>query len=511
MVISAPPHCPNFALSSPSTPTLAGNSASNPITIKVPSLESSTTHFTPQSKLTTDQHYVEKYPNYTNSTSLFNDNNVKITHNTTWTTLKGNEHTNKNNVVLIETGEKADTIKISQPSNNEVHLKINNIHYKLQIDNKEEHPEELHIKANGGDDKIRVDPRVNVPITIEGGKGRDWIEALGSGDTRVYGGAGNDNIRLGSGNSYAEGNDGNDTMRGGTGHTAMYGNNGNDVMSSGPGSKGTFSYMDGGNGNDSMVSESPLNVMHGGNGNDWMYSKAPTTLYTGRGRDTVISTHANDHTYYKTGDRINRLAGAKATKVSISNAGHKGLKIEGSERFKQQVRDDLEFFRNSPTARNMLTELDQAAERNGSPITIEETTEYSNYSYRNDFTREHDKQLKDYEGLEESPLTGFIHGNTSGSVATGAKIHHNPGLILLAPSAFNLYHELRHGYDGANGKLPPGKTNDEPNVERQAVGLEIAPPATSPYLGPRGPLNENALRKETGLPQLTSYYLPSKE
>jgi len=484
----------------------------------VPPLKYSIARFTPQSKLTPDQHYVEKQPNYTNSTSLFNDRNVKITHNTTWETAPNDNKAviSRNNVVLIETGEKADTIKVSQPSNNEIHLKINNSHYKLLIDNHDTHPEELHIKANGGDDRIRVDPRVSVSITIEGGKGRDWIEALGSGETAVYGGAGNDHITLGSGNSYAEGNDGNDTMKGGTGNTAMYGNNGNDVMHSGPGSKGTFSYMDGGNGNDSMVSTAPLNVMHGGNGNDWMYNKkVQTTFYPGRGRDTVISTHANDHVYHKTGDAVNLLAGGKATQVSISNAGHKGLKIDGSERFTQQIQDELEFYRNSPAARNMLVELDRAAERNGSPITIEETTGNPNYSYRNDFTREHDRQLKDYDELKESPLLGFIHGNTPGSVATGAKIYHNSRRIFLSPSAFNLFHELRHGHDGANGLFQPGKTNGEPNSERQAVGLKINTPASArpipPHLGPRGPLNENALNRETGFPQRTFVYLPHED
>ncbi|QJI27689.1 hemolysin [Pseudomonas sp. ADAK18] len=495
------------------------NSASNPIIIQSPVLQEADAFFTPRSKLTTDQNYVEKYPTYTNSTPLLNDSNIKITHKTTWETPKTPGHINRDNVLQIETGEKSDIIKVSASSGNDIHLEVNGIHYRLKINNHEDYPESLHIKSKGGDDQIRVDPRVTIPITIEGGRGRDRIETLGSGDTRVYGGSGDDDITLGSGDSYAEGNSGNDTMRGGTGKTVMYGNNGNDVMFSGSGSKGTFSYMDGGNGNDIMVSESPMNLMHGGAGADLMYGKGPTTFYTGRGRDTVLANNASDKIYADAGDRIARVAGSTLRQVEISNAGHKGLNIEGSDKFKQQVQDDLEFFRNSPTAQKMLNELDQAAERNGSPINIRETTGRHNYSFTNNFTREHDKQLKDYDDIAESPLLGFVQGNTKGSVATGATIHNNPGFIFREPPAISLYHEMSHAYNGANGTFLPGMTEGEPNGERQAVGLETSAPAfdfdnnpsTPRTTSNPKPFTENALREETGFPRRNSYFLSDGE
>lgn len=518
MSISAPAQYPNVFSSSALSPTPAANALQNPISIEVPLLQNSNATFTPKSKLTPDQHYVEKYPTYTNSAPLYKDDLIKITHKTTWETVSDNERTNRSNVIKIETGEKPDVIKVNQSSNNEVQLQINDRHYTLKINNHESYPEELHIKSKGGDDHIRVNPRVTIPITIEGGKGRDRIEALGSGDTRVYGGAGNDNITLGSGNGYAEGNDGNDTMKGGSGIAVMYGNNGNDTMSSGTGSEGTFSYMDGGNGNDTMVSESPMNVMHGGPGDDLMTGKAQTVFYTGRGRDRVNSYNANDTIYAKKYDLVTSIPGTRYKKVNISNAGHKALKIEGSSKFKQQTQDDLEFFRNSPTAQKMLSELDRAAERNGSPITIRETTVRPNYTFTNNFTREHDKQLKEYDDLAESPQLGFIHGNTKGSVATGAKIHNNPGLIFREPPVISLYHEMAHAYNGANGTFLPGKTADEPNPERQAVGVETNAPAfdfdndpsTPPTTTNPNPFNENALREETGTARRDAYFPPDE-
>lgn len=498
---------------------LAGNSVSNPITIQSPPLQKSHALFTSSSKLTTDQYYVEKYPIYTNSFPLFNDNNIKVTNKVTWERTKDDGYINRNNTLQVVTGDNSDVIKITPSSGDDIHLEVNGTHYLLKINNHEDYPEQLHIKSKSGDDYINVDPRVTVPITIEGGRGQDRIEALGSGETRVYGGAGDDDITLGSGDSYAEGNSGNDKMRGGTGKTVMYGNNGDDLMFSGYGRKGTFSYMDGGKGNDTMIGASPFNLMHGGPDVDLMYSIGPTTFYTGRGRDIVLANHASDKVYADAGDRVARVAGSSLRQVEISDAGHKAFKVEGSDKFKQQTQDDLEFFRNSPVAQTMLTELDQAAEFNSSPVILRETTARTNYSFANHFTREHDKQLKEYDDLAESPLIGFIHGNTKGSAATGAAINNNPGFIFREPPVISLYHEMAHAYNGAHGTFLPGQTEEEPNLERQAVGLETHAPAfdfdndptTPPTTTNPKAFTENALREETGFARRNSYIPPDEE
>ncbi|QLG91696.1 hypothetical protein HZF02_06840 [Pseudomonas yamanorum] len=399
----------------------------------------------------------------------------------------------------------------------------------MKLDKNEDFSQGLHIKSKGGDDKIRIDPNVDVTVTVEGGRGRDKIEALGSGNTHVYGGAGDDDITLGSGVGYAEGNNGNDNLKGGTGKSVMYGNNGNDRMFSGPGSKGTFSYMDGGKGKDVIVSESPFNLVHGGPDEDLMIGKAPTTFYTGRGRDIVLSAFAGDKIYADAGDRISRIPGSTLKQVTISNAGNKGLNIEGSEKFKQRTQDDLEFLRNSPTAQKVLTELDKAAKRNGSPVNIKETLEGSpNYSFVNDFTKKMDSELKDYDGIEETAPLGFITNNVSGSVATDANIHHNHKIFFNdddTPPIVGLFHELAHAYNGANGTLLGGTTPagedafPEPNLERQAIGLETNAPAFDFDNDPATPLTttnpkpftENALREETGFPLREKVYVIPSE
>ena len=513
---------PNVTLSSPPSETSGQRTTPAVTVIQSPHIQEATARLTSKSKLLPEQNYVEKYPNYTNSALLFSDNNIKVIHKSSWTIEKEDGYSNINNVLQIETGDKADTIKVSQPSANEINLQVNGAHYTLKLNNHENYPEELHIKSKGGNDKIKVDPSVTVPITIEGGRGNDQIEALGSGLTAVYGGAGNDDITLGSGAGYAEGNSGDDKMKGGTGKSVMYGNAGRDQMFSGAGSKGTFSYMDGGAGDDFMISESPFNVMHGGPGQDFMYGRGPTTFYTGRGRDTVFANDARDKVYADAGDRVCRVPGSTLRPVTISDAGNKGLNIEGTDKFRQRTEDDLEFFRNSPTAQKMLTELDQAAERNGAPVTIKETLTRSNYSFANAFTRETDKQLKDYDDISESTQLGFIHDNTKGSVATSATIHSNPRIIFTPtpiPPIVDLYHEMAHAYNGANGTSLPGTTTrpdlefPEPNSERQAVGVETDAPAfdfdndraTPPTTTNPKTFTENALREEMGFPLRKSY------
>lgn len=141
MVTSIPTHYPSLPLSSQPTPTPMGNFRSNPTVIEVPSLQNSTANFTSNSKLTPDQHYAAKYPNHINSTPLFKDNPIKITHNTTWSTIKGGDHTHRSNVIQIATGDKPDTIKINQTSDNKVQLEVNGTHYTLKINNNKDYPE----------------------------------------------------------------------------------------------------------------------------------------------------------------------------------------------------------------------------------------------------------------------------------------------------------------------------------------------------------------------------------
>nr|WP_281349880.1 M91 family zinc metallopeptidase [Pseudomonas karstica] len=333
---------------------------------------------------------------------------------------------------------------------------------------------------------------------------------------------------MGAGTGYAEGNDGNDTLLGGSGKTVMYGNNGKDLLISGVGAKGTFAHMDGGNDDDLLISQSPFNVVHGGNGNDLMLGVGRTTFYTGRGHDTVISNTQDDKIHASPGDRISRVPGSTLTQVKISDAGSEGLNLQGSETVKQRAQDDLELLRHSPTAQKMLNELDAAAKRTGAPINIIETHDGTQYSFANDFTRETDRQLKDYDDLENFEKVGFIKNDIRGSPANGASIFNNPSIIYSPTEVsplVDLYHEMAHAYNGAHGTLLPGTTEKsdllgpEPNLERQAIGIETDAPAfdfdndptTPPTTANPKAFTENGLREEMGFPLREKFYIAPHE
>jgi N-acetylglucosamine kinase-like BadF-type ATPase len=73
-------------------------------------------------------------------------------------------------------------------------------------------PTQLYIKSKAGDDRIKIDADVMLPVSVEAGDGNDSVTA-GGGPSRLFGGNGNDRLQLG-GRGYAEGNEGDDTIMG---------------------------------------------------------------------------------------------------------------------------------------------------------------------------------------------------------------------------------------------------------------------------------------------------------
>src|SRR5690606_41253129 len=63
--------------------------------------------------------------------------------------------------------------------------------------------------------------------------------------------------------------------------------------------------------------------------------------------------------------------------VLSSEAGLKGVRLEGSESFVQRVEADLEMLRASPNGQQMLAEFDKAA-ANGNIVTIRELQNVDN-------------------------------------------------------------------------------------------------------------------------------------
>lgn len=462
-----------------------------------------------KSRLTTDQSpqqvkQVEYHP-------LFKDDTIEVTRACTVSYPDDPAYASESlsDQLIITTGDHADTVHVRNAENG--NLVINGKLYTLKL----EAGQTLVIKTKGGDDKVTIDPAVDWDVTIEGGDGNDEINALGSGTTRVFGGRGNDRIRLGGGNSYAEGNDGADEIYVGTGKAVVYGNNGNDRIYGYLGTGASAAYLDGGNGNDYVRGGSARNVLHGGPGNDFLQGNGRSTVYSGGGRNRIIATGAGDAIFAKKNDAVLRVASATLTRITPTNAGEAAFVVQGSARFEQRFKDDIELLRSSPVGQQMLTELDDLARRTHSPINVIEVESEDNSFYvpSNEYYRQ---KLNEGEtpDVGNDPKLGTIVAGERGEPMTEGTLLYNPLYLNESsdPMTF-LFHELAHVYNFKSGTVLPGKTGAERNVERQAVGIPTNAtafdfdndPTTAPTTTNPAPFNENALRKEMGIPLRTSY------
>lgn len=418
------------------------------------------------------------------------------------------------NTLVLETGDKADQIHVSQTRGGQLDVRVNGRLYRFDSEDKDGKPLTFHFKTHGGDDNIRIDANVTQPVIVEAGDGNDRVQA-GGGYTRVFGGNGDDVLRLGSGLGYAEGGDGNDTLMGGTGDNILYGNNGDDRLYAGAGHKHKTSYLDGGNGNDRLYAGNGHTVLHGGAGDDRLIGHDRTTFYTGDGRDTVIANRPGDLIYGTSDDTINHLNGSRFTAVSAAPETQTGFVIKGSAEFIQRVEDDLALLRRSPIGQQMLAAMSAIAQRNGAPVTVvEDLVDLgSGYGYGS-------QELKALFGYERAPIVGddpkwgFMVDGVPGSQADRAEIAYNrSALEVLGDITYSpirvLYHEMVHAWNAANGttlagttaKEYDGKTDNAPNGELQAVGLSTTPENS---INPKA-LTENAFNEEMGMPLRTRY------
>lgn len=432
------------------------------------------------------------------------------------------------NILIIETGDKADHIHISQRPDGQLYARINGRDYAFNtFDGRSNVPTFLHIKTGAGDDRITLDPNVTVRVEIEAEDGDDFVQA-GGGPTSIYGGRGNDHIRLGSGIGYAEGNEGDDTIMGGTGHAVMYGNAGKDRLYAGSGPASKRSHLDGGADDDQLYAGNGHTVLNGGRDKDLMVGYDQTTFYTGPGRDTVRANALKARIYAQKTDRLIGTQGSTITHVTPTEAGRQAFKIIGPPDFIQRVEDDLELLRASPAGQKLLEALDKAAERNGAPITLENMPLPTNFilfisTQLQAMSEEESNALEDFD-----PKQGFIKDGVAGAHMDQIKILYNPSLInkidneVTVSPIVQLFHEMVHGWNASNGTLLPGlsaPTPDEPehpgppNFELQAVGLPTdAPgfdfdndPATPPIATNPAPFTENSLHAEMGNPLRTRY------
>jgi Ca2+-binding RTX toxin-like protein len=403
--------------------------------------------------------------------------------------------------LVFKTGNSDDQVKVTQGENGNLSFDVNGEQYDVKL----AQGQQLTVRTGGGNDNIEVDPSVKVNFIIEAGDGDDSIQG-GAGNDRIDGGAGNDRIDTGAGFNYVSGGAGDDAIVGGDENNTLYGGDGIDTITGGKGND----YIEGGKGNDVIVATGGKNVLSGGLGDDNITASGNgDRIYTGGGTNTVGNIGADGLVYAAgVGDKLTGVADADPNVVNVvlnSDAGLKGVRLEGSESFVQRVEADLEMLRASPNGQQMLAEFDKAAAQ-GNVVTIRELQNVDN-------------------GYAQSVGGSDIRNGQPGNSGP-VDISYNPAFAIpeLPVPAVTLFHEMSHAYNGVNGTFLPGTYTgpgpdspdpatgfEIPNAERQAVGLDTtADPydfgdGSGPITHNPTALTENGLRAEMGLELRPSY------
>ncbi len=435
------------------------------------------------------------------SQELFRVGDVSITRDQV---MGGNQFDDK---VVLNTGPGKDNVTVDQRADGVLDVQINGKKYEITLGP----GQELGVRTGDGDDIIKATPKVTVNMDVDSGAGNDTI-TTGSGRDRVDGGAGDDTIKTGAGRDDVFGNTGNDIIDAGTGNDVVYGGDGNDTLRGGKGND----YLEGGKGNDVLEGGQDNDILSGGLGDDTLRSgKGNDRIYTGAGADKVDNQSGNDTVYGQSAaDTITAAKGAKndLKEVNLDTAIGASVTVQGTAAFQQRVDADIEMLRSSPNGRQMLTELDRAADPtkgNGMSVTITE--------------------LQNEQNGSAGPVTPptYLQTNAAGvtTAGTGANttVQYNPSFhteTFQVPVA-TAYHELSHAYNGVNGTAQQGTytgpagdpDNGVNNDERQAVGLNNSGvafdfdrnPATPNTTANPAALTENGLRAEMGVPLRPNY------
>jgi RTX calcium-binding nonapeptide repeat (4 copies) len=155
--------------------------------------------------------------------------------------------TQKTYTVLLAGGEEANMIRIWLSPDGREYV----IDSAVQLEvggsvcaHPEDQPNELvcaapsiggfEVNAGGGDDRVGVSNDVNVPVTMRGGAGDDFLLG-GAGPDRLIGGEGNDRLVGGRGDDLLYGGEGRDVLIGGPGNDVLRGGYGTDTLMAGSG------------------------------------------------------------------------------------------------------------------------------------------------------------------------------------------------------------------------------------------------------------------------------------
>src|SRR5690606_37365152 len=232
-------------------------------------------------------------------------------------------------------------------------------------------------------------------------------------------------------------------------------------------------YIEGGKGDDAIIATGGKNVLSGGLGDDTITASGNgDRIYTGAGANTVGNIGADGLVYSAgVGDKLVGAGNADPNVVNVvlnSDAGLKGVKVEGSDAFVQRVEADLEMLRASPNGQQMLAEFDKSAAK-GNVVT--------------------NRGLQHVDNGYAQSVGGSDIRNGQPGRSGPVDISYNPAFAIpeLPVPAVTLYHEMSHAFNGVNGTFLPGTYNGPdiadrnagvPNAERQAVGLDTT---AAPY------------------------------
>ena len=416
----------------------------------------------------------------------------------------GQQYVSSDQVVFTTKGTGNDDVQVTQRDDGTLDVAVNGESYEVRLGENQE----LTLRTGAGNDTINVAPNVKVNIVVDSGAGDDNI-TTGAGDDRIDAGIGNDTISSGAGRDDVFGNSGDDKIDAGAGDDVVYGGDGDDTLAGNDG----VDFIEGGKGADRLDGGAGKNMLSGGQGDDVIRSGTDgNRIYTGDGKDTVEGVTTADKVYGQTAvDAINFAQGQRdngqvVVNVEINNKlGTQGVKVEGSDAFRQRVEAEIDFLRASPNGQQMLAQFDKAA-ANGNTVTIKELANEQN-GYAQTLGRG-DAEISNGKAGEGSDV----------------QISYNPSFHMDAFPApvVVLYHEMSHAYNGVNGTFQPGTyrgtgpdNGQVPNAERQAVGLDTSAPAFDFDGNPATPattanpdaLTENGMREELGLPDRPSYSL----
>lgn len=424
------------------------------------------------------------------------------------------------------------------------------IAYGDEIALTDEQAENLVIRTTNDRDYISLPPTSNVDITVWARDGNDFVGGtgdetaatgvgggghdtlfLGDGDDVALGGAGHDSIYGGSGSDNIDGQDGLDTIFGGDDFDVVYGGRDADILHGGEGNDSLEGgsgddLLQGGEGNDLLSGGRGDDILEGGTGND--------DLFGGRGTDVVSGGGGYDTA---TGEEQDIELDVDRT-ITIELTGDPGsyaiitpqpdwMTDAEYEAWLERIDSDLELLRTTPSGREGLEALDQAAHDSDSgwnPFDSDRQVIVVPYGDADD---PEPYDVADWLGGDGLPGNyASPPGNADGHHATvSAGGHHNSALDDRPPVS-SLYHELAHAYDQISGGTPQGeyteilvdedgnevrRNTDVPRAELNSVGMDLDGDGDIDTFetgdGSEHPtaLTENALRDDLGLDPRPSY------